>query len=315
MRRVIAAALLTACGAAEDAPVGDFEERQNTPAAPSEPPAEVPEPGGAPAPATDAPEDTPAPSGTRLAAVNTLGFTRRLDDGSVPGFNLDDRVSDGGDRDTCGKMDYVSPDGTEGVDNQLATLVPLFEGIGIGALEGLVQNSIKEGGLLIMLETSGVDDEIDDPSVDVTLRFGQGTPLLGTDGLLLSGQTFHPSPDAEVITVGNAKLEGGVLSGGPFEAVLPVVVFGIKYVLPLHNARLTAVPTYDGGLTDGLLGGEVAIDDLMTIANQAAAFDGSILAGVTAVLNGRGDLARNEEGVCTRLSGAFTFGAVSAFFY
>ena len=85
---------------------------------------------------------------------------------------------------------------------------------------------------------------------------------------------------------------GGVLSGRPFEAVLPVLAFGVKYELPLHNARITAVPTYDGGRDQGLLGGEVAIDDLLSIATQATAFDSGSVGAVTAVLNGRGDLAR-----------------------
>ena len=315
-----AALCFTACGVDASGPVGEFEARPDA-AGPAAPGLEADTGSPLPSPPPSSEADPAAPDsgvpttaqGRLLAAVNTLGFTRVDSTGHAPGFNLDGLVSDSGDRETCWKLDFLSPEGEPGIDNQLATLVPLFEGIGIGALEGLVQNSIKEGGLLIMLQADDLDSDLDDPDVSLRMRFGQGSPLLGTDGLLLSGQTFHPSPEAEEITIDDARLEGGILSGGPFEAVLPVVVFGVKYVLPLHNAHLTAVPTYDGGLEQGILGGEVAIDDLMGIANQAAAFDGSILGGVTLVLNGRGDLGRDENGNRRRLSGAFTFTAASAY--
>ncbi len=278
--------------------------------------AEPPAPDAAAAPDAEAPAvDAAPPTHTQLSAINALSFTRALSPGVAPGFNLDDRISDQHDSETCNKPDFTSPEGEPGIDNQLATLVPLFETVGIGAVEQLVQNSIKEGGLLIMLEIAGLTDAQDTAPVTVRLRLGQGTPLLGTDGLLLSGQTFHVHPDSEDVVVDGARVSEGVLDGGPFEARLPIVVFGQQYVLPLHNTRLRARLTYDGGLADGVLGGEVALEDIITLATQANMNDQHILPAVQAILGGKGDLDRGDDGKCKRISGTFAFTAVSAFFF
>lgn len=268
--------------------------------------------------APDTPETPEAPEGegiTLLTAVDTLGFTRSDAPGIAPGFDLDGRVSDTADATTCRKPDFTSPDGEPGVDNQLATLVPLFETVGIGAVEGLVQDSIEQGGLLIMLELADLHDLENDAQVTARLRLGSGTPLLGTDGLLLSGQTFDVHPASQDVVVENARVVDGVFEGGPLEAVLPIVVFGVEYSLPIHNAHLRARLTYDGGLVDGLLGGEVVIEDILTIASRANNNDQSILPAVRVVLNGRGDLDPDENGLCRRISGTFDFTAVSAYFF
>ena len=63
------------------------------------------------------------------------------------------------------------------------------------------------------------------------------------------------------------------------------------------------------------LGGEVDIADINTLATKANGNDQHILPAVQAVLGGKGDLARGDDGKCARISGTFTFNAVSAFFY
>ena len=46
---------------------------------------------------------------------------------SIPGFDLDHRVSDDTDEKSCVKRDYTSPEGQKGSDNQLAGLIPDVE--------------------------------------------------------------------------------------------------------------------------------------------------------------------------------------------
>jgi hypothetical protein len=252
---------------------------------------------------------------TRLSVLDQLGFAREVTPGVAPGFNLDERVSDGRDELTCFKRDYTSPEGEPGIDNQLAGLVPLLDAFGLGAVEGLVQGSIEEGGLLIVWELDGLDDLVEDDEVRLRYRLGRGTPLLGTDGLLLSGQTFHVHPDSLDLVVPNARVSDGVLTAGPFDARLPIVVFGVKYELPIQGTYLRARLTYDGGLEDGLLGGGVRVEDVLAIAVTANMNAGGVLDAVTAVLNGRGDMDRDETGACKTISGAFAFSSVSAYFY
>lgn len=294
MTLAAAAWLFGACGAAEDA---------------------EPETADATALETTEPESKGVPP--ILVAIDTLAFTTQDpdDDGVAPGFDLDGIVSADGDPESCGHGDFTSPDGRAGIDNQLATLVPLFELVGIGAAEGLIQGAIEDGGLLLLLQIDGVDDRVDDPEVTVTVRAGTGVPLLGTDGKLLSGQTFelHPETPDSVAEVGS--IEGGILRAGPFEATLPILVFGMKYELTIRGARLQAELTEHGGLTNGLFGGGVKLDDLYEVGKIAAADDASVLPAIQAVFSGAGDLDRGEDDSCQQISTALALTAVSAFLF
>ncbi len=189
----------------------------------------------------------------RLSVLDTLTLTEADEDGFVAGFDLDGLVSDGSDAESCYQSDFTSPDGTPGVDNQLATLTPLFDQIGLGAFQSFVQAAIEEGGLLLMWQIDGFDDAANDDEITLTMRLGIGTPLLGTDGKLLSGQTFDISPTSPDIVATNARIEEGILHAGPFDTILPVVVFGVLYELPVERAFIRAELTYDGGFTQSLL--------------------------------------------------------------
>lgn len=251
----------------------------------------------------------------RLTVIDVINFTREDPVGVAPGFDLDDKVSVSGEADSCGHGDFTSPDGESGIDNQLALITPLFDTVGIGAVEGFVQAAVEEGGLLIMWEVSDVDDLENDPDVTVTLRFGKGDPLLGTDGVLLSGQTFHVDAESPDMVVPSARIEDGVLTTDSFDAGLPIVVFEVLYVLDMKDARMSAEFTYDGGLANGVLGGRVSIENLMEIAERAELESGGIIEAVTLVLSGMGDMNPDENGECQDLSAALTFSAVSAFLY
>ncbi len=262
------------------------------------------------------PIDENPPLMARLVVLDKLAFTGEVEEGVAPGWDLDDRISDEYDEETCGHADYTAPDGTEGVDNKLASIVPLFELVGIGAAEGLIQDSIEDGGLLLMMEVTGVDDPVDDDDVQVMVRAGHGTPLLGTDGKLLAGQTFHLHPESPDSVAQRGSIKDGVLTAGPFEAHLPVVVFGMRYDLTFLNARLRGDWTEDGGLQNGLFGGSVTIEEIYTIGEVAAADDASVLSSLKAILQGAGDLDPDPEtGLCRQISATLSFTAVSAFFF
>jgi hypothetical protein len=273
-----------------------------------------------PTPDSSAPDTSPDISEppvpeSMLTVIDTMGFATESSPGVVAGFDLDERVTPNGDAQSCGHSDFIDGDGREGIDNQLATIVPLFELTGIGAAESLIQGAIKDGGLILMFELDDLDDLDNDPSLTLMLRAGQGVPLLGTDGLLLAGQTFalHPnSPDSLAL---NATLTDGLLEAGPFEARLPVQVFGVSYTLNLHGARVRARLTEDGGLTDGVLGGAVPYTDLLEIGRLAAMDDGSVLPAIEAVFSGSLDMEPDAYGNCTAVSGAFEFTAVSGFLF
>ena len=252
---------------------------------------------------------------TLLTVIDVLGFSRETSPGVAPGFDLDERISEHGDSESCGHGDFVSPEGDEGVDNQLALITPLFDTVGIGAIETFVQAAVDEGGLLLMWELSGVDDLANDEEVTLRLRFGSGTPLLGTDGVLLSGQTFHLHPESPNQALPNARIVDGRLEAGPADLGLPIVVFEVQYILDIRDARIRADVTFDGGLAAGVLGGRVSIDNLMEIAERAEMESGGIIEAVTAILTGMGDQSPDENGDCQEMSAALTFSAVSAYLF
>jgi hypothetical protein len=258
---------------------------------------------------------TPEVPPSFLAVIDTMGFTRVADDNTVLGFDLDGRNSDITDRLGCGHADLTTPDGDTGIDNQLATLVPLFELAGIGAAEGLIQDAIKDGGLILMFQVDDVDDLTNDPEVTLMIRAGTGVPLLGTDGILLAGQTFAVHPESPDSRAPIANITDGVLTAGPFYARLPVSVFGVSYVLNFYDAMITARLTPDGGLTDGLIGGAVPFTDLIAVGNLAAMDDPSVLSAIELVFSNALDLNPDDAGLCTSISATFRFTAVSGFLY
>ena len=250
----------------------------------------------------------------QVMAIDTLSFTREGPTGIAPGFDLDGQNSPEGDEASCGKGDFTSPEGVEGIDNQLAMLTPLFDLVGLGAVEDLVQRAIEDGGLLIMFELDGVDDLENDPEVTFSLNIGSGTPLLGTDGLLLSGQTFNESDEQPPAFFPNARIENGVLHAGPGDTRLPIVVFGVSYELNVKGGFIRAELTYDGGLVDGVMGGAIPMDDLWAIAVIADQEAGGVMEAVTLILEGIPDMQKDAEGECQAMSAALEFTAVSAFF-
>ncbi len=258
---------------------------------------------------------TPVKSTHKIYVFDTLGFTKLDKDGNAPGFNLDGKNSDGNDTSTCGHSDFTSPSGEEGIDNQFATVVPLMEATRISAVETLLQSSIESGGILLLLEFDGLDDLVNDPQVDVRVRAAFGAPLLGTDGRLLTGQTFHLSPRDPHVDAGNAVIKDGIVNLGPFDIDLPVQVFGKDYMLEARGTYVRFRIVDDERITDGTLGTGVTISSVKTLATKAAEGESDILPIVESLVAGEGDLAMDADGNCTQMSATLAFSGVSAFFF
>ncbi len=251
---------------------------------------------------------------TFLLVLDTFQFVP-VEEGIAPGFNIDGVVSGDDDAGSCNKEDLIAPDGEEGIDNQLAKVVPLFDFFGVGAALNYVQDSIEEGGVLIMFEIAGVDDFVNDPIVSLEVKAGFGIPLLGTDGRLLANQTFHLHPDSPDSFVDDARIEDGVLHAGPFNVTIPFAVLGMDYQLTFNAAQIEARCTEEGWLEGGVLGGGGRLEDLYAIGETAAADDGSVLPAIKQLFDGMADLQPDEEGECQQVSCAVAFSAVPAFFF
>ena len=89
--------------------------------------------------------------------IRQIIFLQEGTPGVVPGFNLDDRISEDGDEYTCGHADLEDPQGREGIDNQFATLLRILSAIVEDTPQIAIQGAINEGRVLMMVELLGVD--------------------------------------------------------------------------------------------------------------------------------------------------------------
>lgn len=250
-----------------------------------------------------------APISIDHSVVRSLTFNREDPKGVSEGMNLDGFVSASNDGRSCNKSDFVSPDGTPGIDNELAKMLPLIDIAGENALEGLVQGSIDEGRLLMMFEVTRMEDG----TADVRVLRGMDMPLLGTDGRILEGQTLGLDPEPLLGEARGTPIEDGVLKTEPFQLRLPIQVFSQLYEVSMPRARVELQIGDDGVVESGLIAGGIPIEQLLTVLNTASEFAGDFEALFGDAIRDSGDLDRDDAGACTSMSAAVSFQAVQAF--
>ncbi len=254
----------------------------------------------------EVPKRTPSMVLARFAFVRSDPMRAMVSDG----FDLDGAVTAQGGVTGCGRGDFTGPDGTQGVDNQLAQLLPAVDAMTGGALDGAIQGAINNGQLLMTFTLEGLDNRCDDP--DVTLVFSRvaGMPFTGSDMLVDPGQTFDLMRDAPRTRI-RARIAGGVLLTERTDLPLPVAVFGVRFVLNIYGARMRLALRDDGGAT-GVLGGGISIDEFMREANT---FDipNQLRSTIGTTMRLVADLAPGADGRCQQLSTAVSVVARPAF--
>jgi len=240
-----------------------------------------------------------------------LKFARQESGVSI-GFDLDGRVSDRSDADSCYQADFVSPDGAEGIDNAFAMVLPLIERVGGTALEGLVQSAINEGDLLVALELDGIDSLTADDEVTITLMRAVAQPFVGTDGLIEPWQTYDLDVEAPWSKV-TGRISNGILSADALEFQLPIYVFDFEFLVTVTGGRINIGLGPDGPEW-AVLGGQILMENLLDIANNIEG--GQNIPGTLDTV-GRtfADLGRDESGACTALSVTLDIDLAGGFFF
>ncbi len=243
--------------------------------------------------------------------VSTLGFGR-LEDGVSPGFDVDGAVSEKDDGTGCGKADVVGVDGTPGVDNAFATLLPVLEATEAAALEPLVQDFITNGTILLVLEMAGWADA--DPECGTwQVLPGAGEPLIGTDGFLLPGQTL----DVDLGAAGDqvpAFVDGDALVAHGFSFDLDIQIFDAVIQLPVRGASVRIERTDDSGHFVATMGGGFVVDAILDSLLGTGIGD-EVEELLPTVLNGAADLDLDGDGTCEAMSVALEIDAVSVWLY
>jgi len=244
---------------------------------------------------------------TRVGLLRTITVAR-MDGQYANGFDLDGQV---GDDDDCGIGDFVDDEGVEGIDNAFSRLMPALETTEAAALEEIVQEAINTGVFELAYEIEDYDDGVDDACVNLGMIRAEGEPMLGTDGLPLSGQTFDRW-GIEDWAAGTAIVEGRVHGAG-MEFHLPISILGADIELNMYKAQLRVDLAEDGSAT-GMMGGAVPIDDILSVLNEENV-DPEVAATVTDLMELAADMDVDGDGECRDLSLAFEFQAVNAFFF
>lgn len=248
-----------------------------------------------------------------VVLLRSLEFLR-VEDGIAEGLDLDGVATVPGDGTGCGKVDFTAPDGTPGVDNQFARLLPAIEAVGgADGFQSAIARAINSGGVLVTMELSHLDDAVHDACVDVTLGRAAGRPALGNDGLIEAGQTFERDIEAPSSAVEGASVAGGVLRAGPFTMALPMVVDDIELLVTIHDMQVRATLHEDGHVT-GLLAGAIVLDELNAFLDDIAE-NTALFAAIRNVLVANADLDPGEDGRCRRISIAVGFEGAPAFFF
>lgn len=253
----------------------------------------------------------PSTAPRRTAVIARFGFVRA--EMATPtvaeGFDLDGRVSTTSDGMGCRQADFTSPGGVAGVDNQLARLLPIVDGMTGGAFDGAIQSAVNNGQLLVAMSVEGLDDATDDPCVSLVVERVAGMPFVGADMFVDKGQTFDLLRDERVTRV-EAAVEGGTLVAGPFTLPLPIAVLDARLVLNLYGARVRARLREDGGM-QGVIGGGISIAEFSGHVSGLTIPSGQMSA-INTALRVFADLAP-ESGRCTQVSAGITFDARAAF--
>lgn len=245
--------------------------------------------------------------------LRTLKFIS-VEDGIADGLDLDGVVSTAGDGTGCGKTDFTAPDGTPGIDNQFARLLPAIQAVGgEGGFQSAIARAINTGAVLVTVELAHLDDLRDDACVDITVGRALGAPDIGNDGLIEAGQTYDRDLDAPSYTVEGSAVVDGVLESGPFTMALPMVVDDIELLITVRDMYLRGGVDEDGVLR-GIFAGSIVLDELNAFIDRID--EGSpLFAAMRSVLGANADLDPDEDGRCRRISIAVGVEAVPAFFF
>lgn len=254
-----------------------------------------------------------APERSWSGVIYELRFGREDPVGVSVGHNIDGRVSDTGDAEGCFRSDLSSPSGQAGIDNQFSKILPLIEAVGGEAIEGLVQGIINQGRLLLMFELSGLDDLDDDDCVHFDLFYGRGTPQIGNQGVIVSGQTFDRDLDKPSVSAERATLQDGIIEVGGLSLILPLQVFDQFYLLDVGRVSFYGAFNHEGEL-HGYLSGAI---DVEAVSRRVEMIEGGGMVAelIPNFLRQQADLAPDENGVCQELSVTLTFKAKKAYLY
>jgi hypothetical protein len=245
---------------------------------------------------------------SQVWVMRQIAFARFEDD-IAPGFDLDDSTGK-----VCGHDDWESPWGSEGVDNNFARLIPALESTEAVAVEAILLQTINSGELLIILQAENVDSYEDDSCLGVEVTRGEGPVEVGTDELLLPGQTLALDPAAEVVLMQTPFIEAGVLQARGFSMSLPFQVLNEAINFDIRQGQLRMEVDPETLVAHGYAGGGINVADILALVDDLGV-DAEVKDLLNGILPAMADLDGDGDGECEDISMALEFEAVPTWLY
>jgi hypothetical protein len=223
---------------------------------------------------------------------------------------------------SCQHKSFLGPNGEKGVDNQLYRIIGCMEGHrGSRGNDGFVFQYIMErmraeGMMTYLLEVSGIDDEKNDPDVEVSVYLGADPLVQDARGEVPADTTQRINPDPRWHNQVHGSIKDGVLQTDPFELHLLGSTMWMP-VLDFKNAQLRLTLNQDG-TAKGVLGGYVGLESLYYNSAKSGflfeVFSSGNCPGTYYALKRMADgYPDPKTGECTALSAAYTIEAIRAF--
>jgi hypothetical protein len=228
----------------------------------------------------------PAPAGSFRYLVSNLDVPGPVE-GVQVGLDIDCRTSRGRDPETCNVDDTTSPDGEEGVDNAVGTIIGAIDAAAgeekLIAIAESTSAAFADGTFVLPIAVSGVDDLVDDPCVGVVIDTATAEGAFIEDGVLHAFFTELPLSLPTTAAPLEATLERVAVRGAVSEA----------------------------GIANGVIAGELATADAIAAA-MAVNPDALGIEYLPPLVESLADLAPDARGACQRISIGIAFTAVPA---
>lgn len=247
----------------------------------------------------------------RSGVISDLRFAR-AEEGVSVGFDLDEHTTTQGANLGCGIADYTSPEGTTGIDNALAAVIPALELTEAVAAEAIIHDAINSGELLLMFALGGYEGA-DDTCTDFRFYRGEGDPMVGTDGDLVSGQTFDVDASVPEVTASGVALNNGSSLITDLSITIPLQIFDADLNLQVDDVSMQLDLAEDGSFS-GYMGGTFDYWQIIDMA-QSTNVDQALADSMPALFGAVADMAPDENGVCQKMSVTLEFDGVSAYNY
>jgi hypothetical protein len=175
------------------------------------------------------------------------------------GMNLDGDTQGSGTGKTCAHKKFVSPQGEPGIDNQMYRLLGCNLGKQKGGLYDSIFNQYRIGHYTwtrFLLEVTGVDDEMNDDDVTVTIYKDRDSLVLDKDGKAVPFNSQRVNVDAkQYILSTRGRIVYGVLTTEPMRFRFPIELDAARipgdFVLDDARLRLKLGPTGAEGMLAG----------------------------------------------------------------